>query len=87
MMKGKVYLVGAGPGDEGLITVKGLKAIQKAEVILYDRLLNPKLLESAPADCEFIFCGKLPNNHILKQEMINEILVQKALEGKTVVRL
>lgn len=87
ILKGKVYLVGAGPGDEGLITIKGLKAIQQADVILYDRLINPKLLESAPSHCELIFCGKLPKNHILKQERINDILVQKALEGSVVVRL
>ncbi|MFB6468767.1 uroporphyrinogen-III C-methyltransferase [Cytobacillus sp. Hz8] len=87
MSKGKVYLVGAGPGDIGLITVKGKEAIQKAEVILYDRLANPKLLEFAQANCEFIYCGKLPNRHVLRQEVINELLVKKALEGKSVVRL
>lgn len=87
MSKGKVYLVGAGPGDIGLITVKGLEAIQQAEVILYDRLANPKLLEFASADCEFIYCGKLPDKHTLRQEGINDLLVKKALEGKKVVRL
>jgi uroporphyrinogen III methyltransferase/synthase len=87
MNKGKVFLVGAGPGDIGLITVKGLEAIQQAEVILYDRLANPKLLEFAPDDCEFIYCGKLPDRHFLRQENINELLVEKALEGKRVVRL
>jgi uroporphyrin-III C-methyltransferase len=87
MKTGKVFLVGAGPGDVRLITVKGLEAIQQAEVILYDRLANPKLLEFAPADCELIYCGKLPDRHILRQEKINELLVEKALEGKRVVRL
>jgi uroporphyrinogen III methyltransferase / synthase len=87
MEKGKVYLVGAGPGDVGLITVNGLEAIQKAEVILYDRLANPKLLQFAPSTCELIYCGKLPDRHTLRQEHINELLVEKALEGKTVVRL
>jgi len=87
MNKGMVFLVGAGPGDSGLITVKGLEAIQKAEVILYDRLANPKLLEYAPAACEFIYCGKLPDRHFLRQEHINDLLVNKALEGKVVVRL
>jgi uroporphyrinogen III methyltransferase/synthase len=88
MMKtGKVFLVGAGPGDIGLITVKGMEAIKQAEVILYDRLANPKLLEFASSDCELIYCGKLPDRHILRQENINELLVEKALAGKLVVRL
>ncbi|WP_235867288.1 uroporphyrinogen-III C-methyltransferase [Priestia abyssalis] len=87
MEKGTVYLVGAGPGDVRLITVKGKEAIQQAQVILYDRLANPKLLEFAPADCELIYCGKLPDRHTLRQEGINELLVAKAKEGKRVVRL
>ena len=87
MNTGKVFLVGAGPGDVGLITVKGLEAIKQAEVILYDRLANPKLLEFAGSDCELIYCGKLPDRHTLRQESINELLVQKGLSGKTVVRL
>jgi uroporphyrin-III C-methyltransferase len=84
---GKVFLVGAGPGDVRLITVKGLEAIKQAEVILYDRLANPKLLEFAPDECELIYCGKLPDRHILRQENINDLLVEKALAGKVVVRL
>ncbi|MGZ6298512.1 MAG: uroporphyrinogen-III C-methyltransferase [Parachlamydiaceae bacterium] len=87
MKKGRVFLVGAGPGDVRLITVKGKETIKQAEVILYDRLANPKLLEYAPADCELIYCGKLPDRHILRQENINDLLVTKALEGKMVVRL
>jgi uroporphyrin-III C-methyltransferase len=87
MKKGKVFLVGAGPGDVGLITVNGLEAIKQAEVILYDRLANPKLLEFAPGDCELIYCGKLPDRHILRQENINDLLVEKALAGKIIVRL
>lgn len=87
MKQGKVYLVGAGPGDIGLITVKGIEAIRRAEVILYDRLVNPKLLEFAKNDCELIYGGKLPDRHILRQEAINDILIAKALEGKIVVRL
>lgn len=87
MELGKVFLVGAGPGDVRLITVKGLEAIKQAEVILYDRLANPKLLEFASAECELIYCGKLPDRHILRQENINDLLVEKALEGKVVVRL
>jgi uroporphyrinogen III methyltransferase / synthase len=87
MEKGTVYLVGAGPGDVGLITIKGLEAIKKADVILYDRLANPKLLQYAPSTCELIYCGKLPDRHTLRQEHINALLVEKALEGKTVIRL
>ncbi|OIJ13589.1 uroporphyrinogen-III C-methyltransferase [Anaerobacillus alkalilacustris] len=87
MNKGKVYLVGAGPGDKQLITVKGLQCIQKADVILYDRLVNPLLLEEAPVGVELIYCGKLPKQHIVRQEKINELLVTKSKQGKTVVRL
>lgn len=87
MKTGKVYLVGAGPGDVGLITVKGMEAIKQADVILYDRLANPKFLEHAPADCELIYCGKLPDRHVLRQEAINALLVEKGLQGKIVVRL
>ncbi len=87
MSIGKVFLVGAGPGDIGLMTLKGLEAIKHADVILYDRLANPKLLEFVPSHCEFIYCGKLPDRHTLRQEKINELLVSKGLEGKKVVRL
>lgn len=87
MKSGKVFLVGAGPGDAGLITVKGLEAIKRAEVILYDRLANPKLLEFTTNDCELIYCGKLPDRHTLRQENINDLLVEKALAGNLVVRL
>ncbi|RXJ04083.1 uroporphyrinogen-III C-methyltransferase [Anaerobacillus alkaliphilus] len=85
--KGFVYLVGAGPGDEKLITVKGLEALRQAEVVLYDRLVNPLLLQEVDANTELIYCGKLPDRHIVRQENINELLVEKAKEGKLVVRL
>ncbi|MBM7605213.1 uroporphyrinogen III methyltransferase/synthase [Metabacillus crassostreae] len=84
---GKVYLVGAGPGDSELITVKGLETIKKADVILYDRLVNPAILDHVPLNCELIYCGKLPTRHFMKQEEINTVLVEKALAGFTVVRL
>ncbi|WP_070119528.1 uroporphyrinogen-III C-methyltransferase [Bacillus marinisedimentorum] len=87
MKQGKVMLVGAGPGDEKLITVKGMEAICRADVILYDRLANPKLLTYAKDGCELIYGGKLPKRHFLRQEAINQALVEKALEGKLVVRL
>lgn len=83
----KVYIVGAGPGDLDLITVKGLKAIQQADVILYDRLINSELLDEAKDQAELIYCGKSPDNHSLKQEEINELLCRFALQGKTVTRL
>jgi uroporphyrin-III C-methyltransferase len=84
---GKVYLVGAGPGDPKLITVKGLECIQEADVIVYDRLVNVKLLDYAKKKAELIYCGKKPNQHHLIQERINHILIEKALEGKIVTRL
>lgn len=87
MKKGKVYLVGAGPGDPRLITLYGLECIQKSEVIAYDRLVNPKLLEYASDTAELIFCGKLPGKHHFIQEEIHSLLVQKAMEGKIVTRL
>lgn len=87
MALARVYLVGAGPGDPELITLKGIKCIQKADVILYDRLVNKELLEYAKEDAELIFCGKLPNYHILQQETINHLLVKHAKQGKVVTRL
>lgn len=86
-MVGKVYLVGAGPGDIDLITVKGVKCIEEADIILYDRLINKDLLNYAKKDVELIYCGKLPNYHTLKQETINKFLVKHALKGKVVTRL
>ncbi|WP_161485259.1 uroporphyrinogen-III C-methyltransferase [Alkalihalobacillus trypoxylicola] len=85
--KGKVYLVGAGPGDKRLLTIKALEVLQIADVILYDRLVNPLLLESSKVDAELVYCGKLPDRHILRQEAINEKLVQFGKENKIVVRL
>jgi uroporphyrinogen III methyltransferase/synthase len=87
MKAGKVYLVGAGPGDEKLITVRGLECLKRADVVVYDRLANPRLLRFARPDAEFIYCGKFPKHHTLRQEAINELLVQKAQSGYEVVRL
>ena len=83
----KVYLVGAGPGDPDLITVKGLKAIQNADVILYDRLVNIDLLQNARVDAKLVYCGKSPEHHTLSQEMINNSIVKYANQGKVVTRL
>lgn len=84
---GKVYIVGAGPGDAELITVKGLRCIKEADVILYDRLINNELLSYAKPSAKLIFCGKLPNRHAMIQEHINYSLVQHAKQGKVVTRL
>lgn len=83
----KVYIVGAGPGDAELITVKGLRTIQQADVILYDRLINDDLLKEAKKDAQLIFCGKLPGKHAMIQDQIHEQLVHYAQQGKVVVRL
>lgn len=82
-----VYLVGAGPGDYKLISVKGLEVIKEAEVIVYDRLVDERLLSYAPADAEFVYVGKASSRHTLTQDEINQVLVDKAKAGKKVVRL
>ena len=87
MWMGKVYLVGAGPGDADLITVKGMKRIQQSDVILYDRLINAELLSYANDTTELIYCGKSPNQHSLTQEEINHLLVMHATNNKVVTRL
>ncbi|HIE30212.1 TPA: uroporphyrinogen-III C-methyltransferase [Candidatus Poribacteria bacterium] len=84
---GKVFLVGAGPGDPKLITVKGMQCITDADVIIYDRLVNPTLLNYAKSEVELVYAGKSPGRHALTQDEINLILAQKAREGKSVVRL
>jgi len=87
MKHGKVYLVGAGPGDPGLITVKGLECLRKADVIIYDRLVDDSLLEEASPDSEKIYVGKGRGCHAMEQKEINLLLIGKAREGKKVVRL
>ena len=87
MKVGKVYLVGAGPGDPGLITVKGLACLKQADVVVYDRLVDENVLHEARSDAEKIYVGKAPDHHTLEQGMINQLLIQKAREGKVVVRL
>ncbi|KMY50207.1 uroporphyrinogen-III C-methyltransferase [Peribacillus loiseleuriae] len=86
-MIGKVYLVGAGPGDPDLITVKGLRCLKEADVILYDRLVNPELLQYAKDGAQLVYCGKLPHYHTMKQETINHFIVKYAKKGYQVVRL
>ncbi len=87
MKQGKVYLVGAGPGDPGLMTVKGLACLKQADVVIYDRLVDESILQETRPDAEKIYVGKASNHHTLEQEKINQLLVQKAREGKLVVRL
>lgn len=87
MKKGIVYLVGAGPGDPGLITVKGLECIKKADVLVYDRLASRALVSQARPDAELIYVGKGPDRHTLRQEEINVLLADKAAGGKVVTRL
>ncbi len=86
-MSGKVFLVGAGCGDPELITWKGLNLLRKCDAVLYDDLVAEKLLEETRKDCERIFVGKRYGRHSMPQQEINELLVRKAKEGKTVVRL
>ena len=86
-MTGKVYLVGAGPGDPGLFTIKGLELLRKADVVMYDALANPELLKECRSDAEVIDAGKRARDHHLSQWQTNELLVKYAKEGKLVVRL
>ena len=84
---GKVYLTGAGPGDVELLTVKALRLVREADVIVYDRLVNKDILKEAQKQCECIYVGKANKHHILPQDEINALLYEKALEYETVVRL
>lgn len=84
---GTVSLIGAGPGDPDLITVRGLKRLRRADVVVYDRLVSEALLEEAPEWAERIFVGKAPGRQVMSQEAINALLVARAREGLAVVRL
>ncbi|MBM4296854.1 MAG: uroporphyrinogen-III C-methyltransferase, partial [Deltaproteobacteria bacterium] len=87
MNSGKVYLVGAGPGDPGLMTVRGWQLLRDAQVVVYDRLVNPALLHQASPEATKIFVGKQAGRHSIAQSEINEVLVNYALQGYQVVRL
>ncbi len=87
MNVGKVYLVGAGPGDPGLLTVRGLDLLHRATVVVYDKLVNPVLLEACPVTARRIFVGKRSGRHCLAQEEINRFLIDFARLGDEVVRL
>ena len=84
---GKVVLVGAGPGDTGLLTLKGEKYIKQADCLVYDRLSSPQLLSMAKAGCELIYVGKENHKHVMKQDAINELLYEKSKYHELVVRL
>ncbi|GHC07266.1 uroporphyrinogen-III C-methyltransferase [Cerasicoccus arenae] len=86
-MPGKVYLVGAGPGDPGLVTLRAKELIERCDALVYDYLANPDLLQWTKVGCEKIFVGKQPNLHAISQEEIEKILVKRAKAGESVVRL
>src|SRR5688572_14759430 len=85
--KGTVYLVGAGPGDARLMTLRGAELLKRADVVIYDALLNPELLRLVSPSAELIYAGKRASAHAMSQEQLNTLLVEKASAGKTVVRL
>ncbi|MGI8604244.1 MAG: uroporphyrinogen-III C-methyltransferase [Verrucomicrobiales bacterium] len=84
---GTVFLVGAGPGDPGLLTLKGRECLEKADVVVYDHLANPELLAYAKGDAEVVYAGKKAGNHAVSQDDTNALLIARARAGKTVVRL
>jgi len=86
-IRGKVYLVGAGPGDPGLLTLKGKECLSRADVVVYDYLANPSFLKDASAGAELIYVGKKGGCHTMNQSEINKLIIEKTRAGKTVVRL
>ena len=86
-MTGRVFLIGAGPGDPELLTLKAMRMIQEADAVVFDRLVSPEILALAPEEARKVFVGKSPDSHPVPQERINEILTELASEGLTVARL
>lgn len=85
--QGKVYIIGAGPGDAGLITLKAVECLRLADVVIYDNLVNEELLKYAPERARFVYAGKKGGDHTLSQDKINALLAKEALDGNTVARL
>ncbi len=83
----RVYLTGSGPGDIELMTIKAMRVVREADVIIYDRLANPEILKEAKDGCEFVYVGKEDGHHIMPQEQINETIYENALKYECVVRL
>ena len=86
-MTGRVFLIGAGPGDPELMTLRAVRLLSEADVVVFDRLVSKEILEMAPKTARMITVGKAPKCHTVPQERINEILVEEALAGHTVARL
>jgi uroporphyrinogen III methyltransferase/synthase len=84
---GKVYLVGAGPGDPKLLTLRGKECLEQADVVLYDYLANPALLDYAPSQADRIYVGRRGRGHYSNQSDINRLIIEHALAGRVVVRL
>jgi uroporphyrin-III C-methyltransferase len=87
MARGKVYLVGAGPGDPKLLTLKAAEVLSKADIVIYDRLVGKAILKLAPKTARKIYVGKQSGKHVVPQDKINELLVSAVREGRTVIRL
>ena len=85
--EGRVYLIGAGPGDPKLLTLRGQECIQEADVIIYDYLANDQLLDFAKPGAEIIYAGKRRGNRAISQDQINDLMVHRARKGLVVVRL
>src|ERR1044071_7832277 len=87
LSQGKVYLVGAGPGDPGLLTLKGCELLQVCDVVIFDALVNPSLLKYVPSDAERIFMGDAHDRKRITQVEVEQMMINRARKGKSVVRL